>query len=219
MQSIHATIKGRQRALRAGFSESLGLRVHRAISWFGRAAQEESDDHDARFIFLWIAFNAAYAHEFPARLAHSESGVFLQFLEKLIDLDHAKGLYDLLWQKYPSSVRLILDNKYVYQPFWDHHAGLDQGFNWEDRFNRSKQLAHAAIGRGDTLQVLRLVLDRLYVLRNQLVHGGATWHSQTNRTQVRDCTDFMAAFIPILIELMMDHPEQIWGMPSYPVVR
>ncbi|WP_425067816.1 hypothetical protein [Reyranella sp.] len=30
------------------------------------------------------------------------------------------------------------------------------------------------------------ILDRLYVLRNQLLHGGATWNSSVNRSQVRD---------------------------------
>jgi len=34
------------------------LRVHRSISWVDRA-EAELDDHDARFLFLWIAFNAA----------------------------------------------------------------------------------------------------------------------------------------------------------------
>ena len=54
----HATLKARQRELRHAFPESLGLRVHCALSWLYRAEQEP-DDYDARFIFLWIAFNAA----------------------------------------------------------------------------------------------------------------------------------------------------------------
>lgn len=56
----HAALKTKQRAIRAGFPETMGLRAHRAISWIGRA-EASGDDDDARFIFLWIAFNAAYA--------------------------------------------------------------------------------------------------------------------------------------------------------------
>lgn len=37
----------------------MGLRVHRSISWIGRP--EQATDDDGRFIFLWIAFDAAYA--------------------------------------------------------------------------------------------------------------------------------------------------------------
>src|SRR3546814_5794703 len=58
----HAALKAKQRAIRAGFPETMGLRVHRAISWIGRAEACGEDD-DARFVFLWIAFNAAYADE------------------------------------------------------------------------------------------------------------------------------------------------------------
>ena len=51
--------KERQRLIRAEFPESPGLRVHRAISWLGRAEQM-GDDHDVRFILSWVSFNAAY---------------------------------------------------------------------------------------------------------------------------------------------------------------
>lgn len=56
----HAELKTKQRAVREGFPQTMSLRVHRAISWIGRA-EACGADADARFIFLWIAFNAAYA--------------------------------------------------------------------------------------------------------------------------------------------------------------
>ncbi len=37
------SLKTKQRRLRGGFSEAVGLRVHRAISWFGRAMAETDD--------------------------------------------------------------------------------------------------------------------------------------------------------------------------------
>jgi hypothetical protein len=57
---LHADLKTKQRRLRDGFPDPLALRVHRALSWLGRA-QAEPDDSDVRFILLWIGFNAAYA--------------------------------------------------------------------------------------------------------------------------------------------------------------
>ena len=44
-------LKKRQRELRDGFPESLGLRTHRALSWLKRA-EREARDNDVRFIFL-----------------------------------------------------------------------------------------------------------------------------------------------------------------------
>jgi hypothetical protein len=48
-----AALKEKQRLVRSDFPESLTLRVHRAISWLGRA-EKEVDDADVRFILLWI---------------------------------------------------------------------------------------------------------------------------------------------------------------------
>lgn len=47
-------LKEKQRSIRAGFPESLGLRVHRSLSWLSRA-EEFADDLDVRFILLlWM---------------------------------------------------------------------------------------------------------------------------------------------------------------------
>jgi hypothetical protein len=73
--------------------------------------------------------------------------------------------------------------------------------------------------RRDTVTVLAIVLSRVYVLRNQLVHGGATWNSRVNRDQVRDCTRFLGQLVPLVVGIMMDHPATLWGDPCYPVVE
>ena len=59
MPLTHAILKAKQRELRAGFPETMGLRGHRSISWIDRA--EDASDDDGRFIFLWISFNAEVA--------------------------------------------------------------------------------------------------------------------------------------------------------------
>ena len=63
-----------------------------------------------------------------------------------------------------------------------------------------------------------LFRSHLYTLRNQLMHGGATWNGGVNRDQLRDCTSLMAKLVPVVIALMMDHPQTIWGEAVYPVV-
>jgi hypothetical protein len=64
-----------------------------------------------------------------------------------------------------------------------------------------------------------VVFDRLYVLRNQLVHGGSTWNSSVNRDQVRDGAAVLGTLLPIFIDIMMDNPYRDWGRPFYPVVE
>jgi hypothetical protein len=57
------------------------------------------------------------------------------------------------------------------------------------------------------------------VLRNQLIHGGATWNSSVNRDQVRDGAAVMGCLLPVFIDIMMDHPDRGWDMPHYPVIE
>ena len=108
----HASLKARQREVRDGWPESLGLRVHRALSWLNRAEQE-ADDQDARFLFLWIAFNAAYAQVLPEELDWTEKERFDNFLAKLIELDQEKLLCEMVWQEFPRTIRLLIDNRYL----------------------------------------------------------------------------------------------------------
>ena len=213
-----SALKEKQRAIRAGFPETMGLRVHRAISWVGRAEACDGDD-DARFLFLWIAFNAAYADEREFQsIAPGERAAFLDFFGKLVALDKEKKVYKALWQKFTGPVRLLMDNRFVFNPFWQHHNGIDGYEDWEARFNTSVRSFTQAFQAGDTARVLSFVFDRLYVLRNQLIHGGATWNSGVNRAQVRDGATILAFLLPVFVDLMMDNPEQDWGKPFYPVV-
>jgi hypothetical protein len=62
------------------------------------------------------------------------------------------------------------------------------------------------------------LFDRLYVLRNQLVYGGAIWNSSVNRDQVRDGTKVLGWLLPVMVDIMMDNPDHDWGKPFYPVV-
>lgn len=58
----------------------------------------------------------------------------------------------------------------------------------------------------------------LYVLRNQLVHGGATYQSRMNRDQVRDGKRMLLELVPVFVEVMFDE-EIDWGPIYYPVIN
>jgi hypothetical protein len=216
----HARLKSRHRAERHAHHPNLALRVHRALSWLGRAEQlTTQDDPDAQFIFLWIAFNAAYATEIDERYRLSEQQTFHAFLDKLVALDAGGRLEALVWNEFPGSIRLLLDNPYVFQDFWSFHNGSISEDQWKHSFAAAKRAAKAALGRRDTVPVLGIVLSRIYTLRNQLMHGGATWSSSVNREQIRDCNKLMGRLVPVVIEIMLDHPETLWGDACYPVVE
>ena len=218
MDFPYRELKAYHRRYRENFDPALSLRTHRALSWLDRA-ERETQDLDARFIFLWIALNAAYAQEIPNRFAFPERRLLMSFLTRLIEFDQEKALYRIIWNQFPTSIRLLIDNKFVYQPFWEYCKGSIPESDWREGFRRSRAAANRALGRMDTRRVLAIVFDRLYVLRNQLVHGGATWNSSVNRNQIRDGAAIMGYLVPTIIQVMMANGNQFWGEPCYPVVE
>ncbi len=211
-------LKARHRSERSCQPQNLSLRLHRALSWLDRAEQE-SEDFDAAFIFYWIAFNAAYSEDNSDAIESTESANFQAYFVKALRLDTDNKIYNALWERFSGPVRLLLDNRYVFNPFWKHHNGVPGFANWERRFNTDRLQVNDALARSDTETILVTLFQRLYVLRNQLIHGGATWNSSVNRGQVRDGARIMAFLVPLFIELMMDNPHKDWGKPYYPVVE
>lgn len=210
------TLKDRLKQAGEGVPEPTRIRLHRAISWL-RRAEKEDKDHDARFIFLWIAFNAAYAHEFG--FEQPERELLRIFLKKLVAADAAKTLHKVVFEQYTGPVRLLIDNKYVFEPFWRALRAHDASNEWGERFYQDKRAALRAVMSADTVTVLAVVFDRLYVLRNQLVHGGATWNSSVNRQQVTDGANLLGTLMPAILSLMLEHPEIEFGGIAYPVIE
>jgi hypothetical protein len=89
-------------------------------------AEQAHDDQDAQFIFLWIAFNAAYANEIDDHHRFTEQETFLNFIKRLCELDNNNALSELVWSEFAGIIRVLLSNKFVFpqtltvfQPFWD----------------------------------------------------------------------------------------------------
>ncbi|MDB4022044.1 HEPN domain-containing protein [Litorivicinus sp.] len=210
-------LKEKQRALREGFSNDLGLRVHRSISWLIRSAAEQ-DDPDAAFVFLWIAFNSAYSQDIGIAYHVAEKGRFKSFLNTLLSFDSNDRIYDIVWTLFPKEIHLILENQYVFGAFWNHQNRVEGYSDWEEQLKNSVQRAKIAMANKETERVLNELFDRLYVLRNQIIHGGATWAGETNRAQVNDGAEILGSLIPVFIDLMMEHPQYVWNSAIYPVI-
>ena len=141
------------------------------------------------------------------------------FLKKLVAADTGKTLHKAVFEQFTGPVRLLIDNKYVFEPFWRALREHDASNAWGERFYKEKNAALKAVVSAETVTVLGVVFDRLYVLRNQLVHGGATWNSSINRQQVRDGAALLGTLLPAILSLMLEHPELELGEVSYPVIQ
>jgi uncharacterized glyoxalase superfamily protein PhnB len=112
---------------------------------------------------------------------------------------------------------VLLSNKFVFQPFWDYQNQKKTETQWQDDFKSANAFIHKALGHKNTSVVLSVIFSRLYTLRNQTLHGGATWNSSVNADQMRDADVFMSKFAPSVKKIMMDSSNEIWGEGSYQV--
>ena len=211
-------LRDREQSLSDDYPDDLKLRIHRGVSWLAKA-ENQVDDEDAAFMFYWVAFNALYGFQVRhVSEIDGERSAFQGFFQKISLLDSERIIYDELWRRFPDSVRVLIRNKYVFQPFWNYHHEFPGNDDWEDKFEKAIEKGYRALENGDTVQILSIIFDRLYVLRNQVFHGAATYQSSVNRAQIRDATKILAFLLPLFVELMMDNPSVSWGTPGYAVV-
>ncbi len=218
IQQTHKTIKQALKDKRDALSEMHATRLHRATSWLGCAA-EQQDDIDVKLISLWISFNACYAIDEGGSESLAERFAFLRFVEKLVKHDTDKKIYAILWETYSGPVKAIIKNPYVFHGFWAAKRRDQNDSSWQEEFDRLSVAALNNLSRQQVPELLSIVLDRLFVLRNQLLHGGATYGSQVNREQVQDGADLLGALMPTVIEIMLTASDEDWGDIYYPVVK
>jgi hypothetical protein len=196
--------------------ESTNVRLYRAVSWL-ICASEQSKQPDLAFISHWIAFNALYAADVDPVSPTAERERFRIFIRKLVSHDEHNRIYSILWEKFSGSLRVLIENKYLFKTFWDHQRGLTSG--WEQSFQRANEAAMHHLNDRRVSEFLEIVLDRLYILRNQLIHGGSTFRSSVNRESVKTGNRVLELLVPVFVDIMMKNPGEDWGEIHFPVVK
>ena len=108
---------------------------------------------------------------------NSQSHLCRAFLRNIIEKD---GM--AFWREsYGTSSPSRSGYPYVFHPFWKAVWGSEWDADWRQRFEGSKRAAASPLARSDTYTVLSVVFDRLYTLRNQIFHGGATYPAGLGR--------------------------------------
>ena len=236
LQGKIGRLKTRIDALRD--TPALEHRLRRAASWLERGVGER--DTDAKYVFLWIAFNAAYAVEPKSEPSEDASEARRRegYFRALVRLDTEERIYKILATKLRPRVQDIMSNVYVFRGFWDC---LTEGpFDWRDwpnrrRFERDRAFvddtlgytassplqaqlrAVAVVPDGDVAEVLVRLFHRLYVLRNQFMHGCATQDGHLNRRQVDAGAAVLEPLVCEFLDVMAANPEKDWGPLAYPV--
>lgn len=216
--------------------QSFLMHLRRAISWLDRAQQMEKDEKEIdkdlapQFIFLWIAFNALYGRD-PHRFirnrvrlrrssgskyekAQAEKDDFKQYFNNF--KNNAKDNIYKAMNNVSKAIISLSENDFVGENFWNFHHDIEKKY-----VLRKSDDPVPPLSKQNMHEVLYSVFQRLYVLRNQLMHGASTWDGHLNKDQLIDGTEIMHQLLPVFIDIMLKTPENKWnrwGRVWYPRV-
>lgn len=211
VQTLKAALKQKESSI----SDSLAIRLHRSISWLDCAA--EANSADVEFISLWIAFNACSSIDQQGDQPLADHDQFHRFIDLLVENDTEQAIYSCLWEEYSGHVKALIKNPYLFHAFWVSQRQGDE--RWQSEFDHSSLEALNALSRHRVSDLCSIVLDRLFVLRNQIIFGGATYKGRVNREQVEDGAGLLGTLMPIIIEIMLKSAKEEWGDIAYPVIN
>ena len=189
------------------------IRLHRALSWLERALDLDAQEQpDGRLLYSWIAFNSLYGTwdedaGFPAK----DREAWQVFIGRLLTLDKDELLGRQLIVLRPQVLGL-LENKFLDPRFWREPQAAR---SHRGQYHRALSIYMEKRWR----DLLTMALDRVYVLRGQIVHGAATRGSSLNRAALQQCSQVLEGLLPPMLHLAVEHgAHDDWPPLCYPPV-
>jgi hypothetical protein len=190
--------------------------MHRAFSWM--AAVEgagERDQLDEKLVFRWIALNALYGRWNSCNQEpESDSQTLQGFLSVVRDIDHDQLICGCLSEN-KNLVVSICSDQYVNDYYW-RTLNSDKHFNTK----RDKYSIEQMYRENSWTLILDELVQRIYLVRCQLVHGAATFGGKLNRDTVRRCGMMLELLLHAIITIVTDHGvTENWDDLCYPPVN
>jgi len=198
-------------------SHPTSVRFHRSCSWLAAAEQVKPGDHlDETLILQWTALNALYGQwDLNLHEPVTDRESWHVFLTRILDLDASGHVASLLADN-RGLVLKILENAYLNSHFWQ--APNTDNAGKACRGGRHKGETWYAEKRWGA--ILEQVVERIYLLRCQLVHGAATLGSRLNRMALKHCTTMMRLLMPAILLVWIENgSEEDWGLLCYAPVK
>lgn len=206
----------KERLAGIGPDHPTAIRLHRTFSWLARCETiEAGKDYDLQLICLWVGFNGLYGKwDEQRREPFADRQSWRDFLARLLTIDVAGHLSKMLLDQ-RELVMSILDDEYLSSFFWEEPTDV--------RANKSKKAKYDArtwYVENKWGMILDRLLERVYLLRCQLIHGAATFGGKLNRPSLKNCVSMMRQLLnAVLLAVIDDEAKEDWGVMCYPPLK
>ncbi len=172
----------------------------------------ENEDADLALVSLWIAFNSLYGQwDKSRREPKPDRECWRAFVDHLLQLDRTMHLVSAL-QDHKRLAMSLVEDQYLNSYFWQEPTAPRSG-----QSKKAKSNVQTWYVEGRWTRILDELLDRIYLMRCQLVHGAATYGGQLNRTSLRHCVWMLQHLISAMLNVWIDHgADEDWGHMCYP---
>lgn len=199
-------------------------RVARMNVWIESATTSPADDDYAhiRFVFYWIAYEAAYKVEsdgfVDGEQRTKEWAQREQFHRSMAG--HDGEMIQGVLRRHRDRIARLLELRQADSKFWyqGNQNGQMTEQEWEIQFNRRVTSALRKLNNGETETTLNNLFRNLAVVRNQIVHGGSAGTRSRGRTQVLLGAELLSALIPRFRDVVQSNLDEDWGNPPFPRV-
>lgn len=198
--------------MRASEDHPTCIRLHRALSWLARGEEDAEDDLDLSLLCIWISFNGLYGQwDDQRREPQADRESWRTFLDRILTIDAAKHV-SLMLAAERELVMSILDDEYLSGFFWEEPSDIRASKSKKSKFD-----ARTWYIDGKWRLILDRLLERIYLLRCQLVHGASTHGGKLNRDSLRNCVQMMRSLMNTVLLVVIDFGDQEdWGVMCYP---
>lgn len=214
--SVH-TLRSRwkpakQRLQAACDNHPTNIRFHRACSWLQCVENMDGLSPDLALISQWTAFNSLYGQwDLQRREPQPDRECWRRFCDRILELDQA-GQVGAALTEHKRLVMTLLDDEYLSRYFWEEPTPKRAGQSKKAKFD-----ARTWYLEKRWALVLDRVLERVYMMRCQLVHGAASHGGSLNRKSLCRCSTMMGHLLRAILTVWIDHGfNKDWGDMCYP---
>lgn len=173
------------------------------------------DQPEAKFLLLWISFNCLYSRWDPARNAPGQDAAARHdFLARVCRMN--PSLVEATLRRYRALIKKLLEDPFLSTSFWrDPFNPKAKGWGAADA-----NFLEPHLKSGQHCKLLAQAVDRLYLLRGQLVHGAATGGGRLNRKPLNCCLQLLSEILPLLLHVVIEHGcNDDWPDLCYPPIK
>ena len=200
-------------------NQSLEDRLQRADSWMQAAAALRPEQQHESFIFLYIAFNCLYGrrqYEGDETQIGKDLAEFFQKVRVMSARDVEEG--GTLLKKAVAAARrdgaILIRDKFLSNRYWRGGSSVAL----QKQLNKEESLVEEQLALGSYDMFLDLAFRRISVLRNQIMHGCATYGARSHgQASLAKGLRFLKVMVPAFYELTKLYGHEVkWDPIPYP---